>query len=450
MAHAIFPGAGFRRFDAHAAAAETLASQFKGLPEGCQPAHALAALKRAAPYMRLPPSAMQLIDLLFAWTRPQDWEAGETPIVWPRNEKLARKLGIGIRQVQNHLDRALRLGLIAHRDSPNGHRGGFRGEDGRIKWAYGIVLSPIGTRMPEFIAVAKRGEAEDARRELLKKRIVAARRRISSLTQALVDNGFEEHITDDLEFAKTAAVEMRSVRCVIALLDCADALETRSAALEARVKPLLATASLAPSLVVADDIAPTDDLSYMHSTTTTQPLSAKAITSSGCPGGSSGDGRANSDGSGTSVEADLSQHGIDPSFIAAVTPDVCALLGFEQPGWGQLINLADRLVERNGIHRQAWKEACRLMGERGAAASVIATVHKFMAGDVHGPGAYLRGMNQRAARGELNLGRTFHGFKQNTSHPPVRGMQATPESNPLSVIALRAMNKLVLSGTSSR
>lgn len=450
MAHVFFPGAGFRRFDAHAAAAETLASQFQGLPEGCQPAHALAALKRAAPYMRLPPSAMQLIDLLFAWTKPQDWEPGETPIVWPRNEKLASKLGIGVRQVQNHLDRALRLGLIAHRDSPNGHRGGVRGEDGRIRWAYGIVLSPIGARMREFIAVAECGAAEDARREVLKKRIAAARRRISSLTQALVDSGLEEHIADDLEFARTAAVEMRSVRCSTTLSNCAGALEERSTALESRVTSLLIGMSTHQASSMSKETAPSHDFSCTHSTTTNQPQSAKAPSCSGHPEGRSGKGSSDIHSLGTSVELDLTQHGVDPDFIVAVTPDVCSPLAFEQPAWGRLVNLADRLIERNGIHRQAWREACRLMGERGAAAAVIATVHKFMAGDVHRPGAYLRGMNERAARGDLNLGRTFHGLKENISHSPIRGMQAFAEPKPIGVIALRAMKELVLSGTSSR
>lgn len=450
MAHAPFPGAGFRRFDAHTAAAETLASQFNGLPDGCQAAHALSALKRAAPYMKLPPSAMQLIDLLFAWTRPQDWEPDATPIVWPRNEKLARKLGIGVRQVQNHLDRALRLGLITHRDSPNGHRGGFRGDDGRIRWAYGIVLSPIGTRMREFIALAERGEAEDARRELLKKRIAAARRRISSLTQALIDNGLEEHIADDLEFARSAVVEMRSVRDIVALSGCVDLLEGRAALLGDRVKTLLARLDGEASTSRTGYNAPSGDSDYMHSTTTTQPLSARALTCSTLPKGRSGQVSRESNGTHSSVEVDLEEHGIDPGFIAAVVPDVCASLGFEEPGWGQLINLAERLVERNGIHRQAWNEARRVMGERGAAASVIATIHKFMAGDVQRPGAYLRGMSQRAVRGELNLGRTFHGLKDNISRPFVRGMQAYTDASTLGVIARRAMERLVLSGTSSR
>lgn len=51
------------------------------------------------------------------------------------------------------------------------------------------------------------------------------------------------------------------------------------------------------------------------------------------------------------------------------------------------------------------------MGERGAAASVIATVQKYRTGEVQRPGAYLRGMSGKALKGELRLGKTFHGLK---------------------------------------
>ena len=60
----------------------------------------------------------------------------------------------------------------------------------------------------------------------------------------------------------------------------------------------------------------------------------------------------------------------------------------------------------------AWREACRVMGDRGAAAAVIATVHKHRTGEVRSPGAYLRGMTSKAAAGELQLGRTYHGLRE--------------------------------------
>ncbi|RYF14024.1 MAG: replication protein C, partial [Oxalobacteraceae bacterium] len=97
MAAAHSPGRGLRRFDEHAAKATKLAEQFCGLETGMAPSKALAALKRAAPYIGVPLRLVSVIDLLFAWTKPQDWQGGQIPVVWPSNDLLAQKLGVTVR-----------------------------------------------------------------------------------------------------------------------------------------------------------------------------------------------------------------------------------------------------------------------------------------------------------------------------------------------------------------
>ena len=90
------------------------------------------------------------------------------------------------------------------------------------------------------------------------------------------------------------------------------------------------------------------------------------------------------------------------------------------------------------------------MGDRGAAAGVIATVYKYQAGEVRRPGAYLRGMSERASKGELNLGRTFHGFKDQRRTVAMRGMQEGGDPSSVGEIARRALSRsFVLSGRSS-
>ncbi|RYF09631.1 MAG: replication protein C, partial [Oxalobacteraceae bacterium] len=121
MAAAHSPGRGLRRFDEHAAKATKLVQEFCGLEAGMAPSNALAALKRAAPYMDVPLRVVSVIDLLFAWTKPQDWQGGQIPVVWPSNDLLAQKLGVTVRQVQKLLNQAQAFGLISFRDSPNGH-----------------------------------------------------------------------------------------------------------------------------------------------------------------------------------------------------------------------------------------------------------------------------------------------------------------------------------------
>jgi len=149
------------------------------------------------------------------------------------------------------------------------------------------------------------------------------------------------------------------------------------------------------------------------------------------------------------VEEDLEKHGVDPDFIESVTPELCGAFGLGGRGWGGLVHLAEKLAHQNHIHRHAWHEACRIMGQRGAAASVIAPVRKYQAGEVERPGAYLRGMSGRAAKGELNLGRTFHGLKDLRQAGGMRTMQAGGDPRSVGDIARRAMGQFVLSGRSS-
>lgn len=444
------PGSGFRRFDGPAAKAERFSQDFRGLADGTGPGQALACFKRAAPYMAIPSKVAQLVDLLFAWTQPEDWQGGQLPIVWPRNDKLARLLGVQVRQIQNLLDRAVALGLLSHRDSPNGHRGGVRGADGRIKWAYGIVLAPIGTRMEEFAEIADRGARRDQQIDMLKRRLTAARRRISALAQAAEDFDLPSTGADaELALVLSACRQMRNCRDLELLTGCVEQMEARARALEAVVSAALDGIKAPEMHQNQDESAPTDVAEFTHSTTTTELPTAKAVTRSGLAKRSSGLGEGTPPSRTLSdVEEDLEQHGIDPDFIESVTPELCGTLGMNRPTWGALVGLAERLAEQNAIHRHAWHEACRLMGERGAAASVIATIHKYHAGEVRRPGAYLRGMSDKATRGELNLGKTFHGIKDMSATVRMKSLHAGDDPRSMGELVRRAMSRnLVLSGS---
>ena len=450
MTYAYHPGAGFRRFDSAAAEAEQFAQAFRGLPEGASPGHALAAFKRAAAYLAVPPSVVQLVDVLFAWTKPEDWRSASTPIVWPRNDKLARKLGLKVRQVQNLLDRAIALRLISHKDSPNGNRGGARGPDGTIKWAYGIVLSPIGARIDEFKAIAERGAREDEEIDALRRRLASARRRTASLAQAAIDGMIEGIGADEeLALAQSASRQMRQVRDIQLLTGCVEQIEQRSRALEGRVAAALLEREALNHPLETRNRASSDEKECTHSTTTTQPQTAKAVTRSGLAEKGSGNYDVRSSLPQSDVEDDLEKHGVDPDFIESVVPELCGTLDLGRRGWGEIIHLAERLADQHHIHRHAWHEACRIMGQRGAAASVIATVRKYQAGEVERPGAYLRGMSGRAAKGELNLGRTFHGLKDVSNAGSMRAMQAGGDPRSFGQLARAVSRQFVLSGRSS-
>jgi replication initiation protein RepC len=438
LSHAYAPGAGHRRIDERAAATDQLASEFDGLPEDVSHRQVLTMFKRAAPYLGIAPRLVYVIDTLMSWTRQVDWSVGQRPIVFPSNEKLSQKLGIGVRQVQKILTTAARCGLITHRDSANGNRIGARGKDGRLIYAYGIDLSPLGARYQEFVQAADLGTAADLRIDVLRKRLTAARRRIRSFAQLVEDEAMEGIDAETaVEIAQLATRQMRLVRDESLLTGCVEQLEMCATDLGQAISGLLEARNLC---LETRKRSSSDELDDTPTTTTNQPANAKAIYRSGFTEKSSRNRYdVRNEHPQTDVEADLAKHGVGPEFIAAVVPEFI-FTDTPRPSWGALIGTAERLVDQTVIHRSVWHEACRLMGQKGAAASVIATAHKHARGEVERPGAYLRGMNKQAASGLLNLGRTFHGLKDSARVEGIRSLASGSDPRPIGQLATTALN----------
>ncbi len=432
---AFAPGAGHRRVDERTASTERLADSFSGIPANISHRHVLTAFKRAAPYIGIPPRLVHAIDTLMSWSREVDWREGQRPIVFPSNEKLSQKLGVGVRQLQKLLTSATRWGLVAHRDSANGKRIGARGKDGRLIYAYGIDLSPLGVRYEELVRIAEEGTEADLRIEVMRKRLTAARRRIRSLAQLVIDEAIADvDATGIIEIAQLATQQMRQVRDERLLQERVEGLEGHAVALGESIRLALDGATKKPEQRKNSSLGVEKGTHY---TTTKQPPIAKANYGSGLAEKSSvcGYDVRNNDPQ-SDVEADLAYHGVDPSFIAAVVPEFVSYPP-DQMTWGLVIRDAERLIAQTAIPANVWHEACRLMGQKGAAASVFATAHKHVRGDVDRPGAYLRGMNKNAASGKLNLGRTFHGLKDHAKRQPVRSLSSG--TDPRSVGQLLAM-----------
>lgn len=408
------PGAGFRRHDAAFLAAESIARRFEGLSKDVTPGRVLAAFKRAGRALRTPRAVLLLIDQLFARTQPQDWAEGCSPIVWPRNETLAEELDVSVRQLQNILRRAIALGFISMKDSDNGHRGGRRGPNGAIQWAYGIDLRPLGVRYGEFLQLAEAADIERRRRDDLRRRLTIARKSIAQIAQTALEHGVAG--TDwlgEVEIARMAAAHARELLEPTALLAVVERLEARREALLSTFRTVTLTEAPNHSTSTSFSVGNTcsHEADFIDSTTTTEPSSSKEHKYSAWREESGGPGGAAWLDEETPVTRDLEKYGVTVDFIADVCRETCWEFAYGQTGWESLVGLAQREAARLSIPRAAWGEAVRIMGRRGAAAAIVAIVHKTDAGLVGRPGAYLRGMTTKAAIGELQLGRTFHGFR---------------------------------------
>ena len=149
------PPQGMRRATEALRRAETLAQGWAGLPDGVTRWRLVAALRAAAHRLGLSGAMLRLAELYVDLTYDQDWAADSEPVICRPLVEIAETLGLGERQVRNIERRLAEAGLLAFRDSGNHHRRGRRDRrSGRLVYAYGPSLAPMGVRAAEILAEA--------------------------------------------------------------------------------------------------------------------------------------------------------------------------------------------------------------------------------------------------------------------------------------------------------
>lgn len=120
------------------------AQDFCGLEEDVNRYDLLLLVKRIGKAAGFTTKMINLLDYYMAFTRDLDWEEGSSPIVYQSLSRTALDLGVSERQIQK-LEKALfDAGAITWNDSGNHRRYGQRcQETGRIKYAYGVDLTPL-------------------------------------------------------------------------------------------------------------------------------------------------------------------------------------------------------------------------------------------------------------------------------------------------------------------
>jgi replication initiation protein RepC len=388
---------------------QAIAERFQGLPDAVSKGQALAAFKQAARPLGLSPRLRDAIDVLFAFSPPQDWQPGARPIVWPSNRKLETTLGLGRRQVQNLLNALIRAKLITPVDSPTGRRWGQRdAKTGKIVEAYGFDLSPIGLRHDEFVAVAAGAAAEERVRAALRRRLTIARKAIQQIAEAalehqLADRDWRYWLAEALTLVLTIGddLPLESLRAVIGELE--QRRDDGEAALRAAFD--------------SQQIAPAGAISCTPITTTSQPKADKSATCN-TDSEKSGSGQGDSPTSRGPVSLEHSQHTlpvVTPKFVLHISPQLKPYLFTISPSWADIVEAADGLRQQLGISRPAWIDACQTIGRYQAATAVAVIAAKGEA--IRSPGGYLRGMTGRARNGELHLSNSLWGLARRERSP---------------------------------
>jgi replication initiation protein RepC len=402
---------GCRRLTPAHVQVQAIAERFEGLPDGVSKGQALAAFKQAARPLGLSPRLRDAIDVLFAFSQPQDWQPGTRPIVWPSNRKLETTLGLARRQVQNVLSALIRANLITPVDSPTGRRWGHRDpKTGKIIEAYGFDLSPIALRHAEFVALAARAAAEERERAALRRRLTIARKAIQQIAETAI-----EHRLADRDWHYWLA---EALSLVLTILDDLPLEDLQAVVAELEQRRADGEAALCAAFDSQQN-APAGAIKCTPITTTNQPKADNSATGN-IDSEESCSGQSNSP---VSPDPTFPQHSqqplpaVTPKFVLNISPGLKPYLFTASPSWADLVEAANGLRQQLGISRPAWIDACQAMGRYQAATAVAVIAAKGKT--IRSPGGYLRGMIGRAQNGELHLGNSLWGLARRERSPGI-------------------------------
>ncbi|MFZ6765432.1 plasmid replication protein RepC [Pseudoroseomonas sp. WGS1072] len=370
----------------------------------------LAAFKAAAPAMGYAPCVVQMLDLLFRYSRNQDWQAGQLRYVWPSNEVLMDSTGLTLSGVRKRLRRLIDLGLIRAHDIGTGRRWGQRDpRTGCILQASGFDLSPVGERMAEFTAAAEALEAHRQEVRMWRRECSAWSRKMLSLA----DHGIAEKLAH-LDWPSLAAEAQR-----LAAVARAERDPLELAAIKARLRRLYEESAqqlqAVPPAAEAVESAPQDALRGTPITPTDQLLIAEAIAAASgdlAPGG----GRSRVAGQIAVQEPSGSCGGLlkgfpmSPALLLHLVPAYREWVGSAAPGWSEIQRACDVVRGHLGIPSQVYGQARAMFGTDGAAVVIGTIAVKHAMQRVGNPAGYLQRMVERHRSGELNLDRTLHGL----------------------------------------
>jgi replication initiation protein RepC len=392
--------------------ADRAAEGFAGLPKDVTaPGQLLAALKAAAPRLGISPRLVHAVDWLFRFTRPQDWEQGSRPIVWPSALEEEAALGLSETQVKAINRRLIELGLVTMKDSPNGKRYGKRHpKTDRIVEAYGFDLAPIAARHAEFLRATEEGRAERAAMGRLRRRATIARKAIVQILETAA-----EYALDGEEW-RALADETRAIVRALRAVERLDEMETGVKSLERRQIAARERLETLLGLVDSDPKEAENRPHIYNYNADTNPLKDTVIAAKGCS--REGEGL----GSQPEAPAPLKPpekgmvHGIRPDELVQLMPKLKPYLRRLNATWPEIIDAADWLRHDLGISKSLWGEACLAMGRELAAVALAIVSTKEAEHFRTSPGGYFHGMVAKAKAGELYLERTVWAMRRAADH----------------------------------
>lgn len=384
------------------------ARRFIGLPEGvARPYEMLGALKRARVQLGIASEVIDLVDCLFGFTEPQDWQAGSRPVVWPSNSLLCHRLGITLSALKKRVRRAMELRLISDKPSPNGKRFGVRRQGSiDLDQSFGFDLSLLAVRHAEIAAAGRQALTNYQAAKAMQRRGYAAKTGLLQLIETATEQGVWTGYWEGLEergaalFPSLSQLDQRAL-----LAHTVHQLETLR--LEAEAVLLGALGNPTESTGYGVESAPKGALQDPLYNSTNQ-LSESQSTCKASKESSRPEAAARYEN--PAVVSEMEER-FSPSVILAGAPEIAAYCPQSYPDWNDVAEAARLTATQFSISQRLWGRACQILGAHGAALALAVMIHHSGRKPIGSPGGYFHAMIERAQRGELDLRRSYYGMR---------------------------------------
>lgn len=342
----------------------------------------LRDIKRIRKSGDLTNSEISLLEYYICFTKKQDWQPGQRPVVWQSLTKTALQLGISDRQVQRLEASLIKKGYAVHENDGSGNykRFGYRDRlTGDIVRACGINLAPLSHKHVFVLQQIEVQEQHDQDWLTTKGRISRFRAQINRLLKTAPCPAL----------ANAYQAILKPIRAYMSL-EALNALLKQHKALYDDIQALF------EGLIGDNDQekSSSDDTNVVYIQSTNTPKSSKEDCN--------GLAKECNQSSGLSGNT---ENITENQLIKASSTRFKESFAAKQGGfWARYIETAYEFLDEIGISRRMWKRACNGMSREAAAIMVMLIDEKISDGQkIHNPSAYLNGKLKNALTGKLNL-----------------------------------------------
>ncbi|HWD14236.1 plasmid replication protein RepC [Pseudochrobactrum sp. sp1633] len=346
----------------------------------------LRSLTEAREAYQLSYRTIAVLEALMSFYTDKMLDGSLPLIVFPSNHELSMRLrGMSAPTIRRHIACLVALGFILRRDSPNGKRFVRRDSNGEIAMAFGFDLAPLTFKADEIESFAEQAREENRQRQQLRFAITIHLRDIAKTIDAALNEGRAGDWASLLVRLQQLSGRVERNGTIHDLSER----ELSLSVLRQKVENLYLS-NLSNQEMIGNE---TENEHHIQNSKiesidleTNEKSKKKNIAHKAEP---------------AKPKTTMLRTVPELDEILQNCPQIKSYAVRGIHNWADLITTAGHIRSMLGITASAWQQACEIMGDMNAAATIAAMLER--SETIHSAGGYLRKLTQRAEIGQYSV-----------------------------------------------